>query len=84
VSDSDTRSNEQKIADAEAAIAGSRNPSPRLRAAAKVIHDHGVRHAWRGIPNYAQTYEELEQVDPIGFGEFNEIVAEALAAADAA
>jgi hypothetical protein len=57
------------------------NPSSRLRAAAEVIHRAGVHHQWAG-PSYKKTYAELEQTDPIGFEEFNEIVAAALEAAD--
>jgi hypothetical protein len=58
-----------------------RNPSSRLRAAAEVIHKAFVDHHWGG-PRYKKTYAELEKTDPIGFEEFNEIVAAALEAAD--
>jgi len=58
-----------------------RKPSPRLRAAAEVIHKASVDHGWAG-PHYKKTYKELEETDPIGFEEFNEIIADALAAAD--
>ena len=57
-----------------------RNPSLRLRAAAEVIHKPAV-HAGAGR-SYKKTYAELEQTDPIGFEEFNEIFAAALEAAD--
>jgi hypothetical protein len=60
-----------------------RNPSSRLRAAAEVIHRAGVHHQWAG-PSYKKTYVELEKTDPIGFEEFNEIVAAVLEAADQA
>ena len=83
MSQSDTRTLEEKVADTEAAIAASRNPSPRIRAAAKIFHDHDLD-VRRIAGSYKQSYEELEQSDPIGFGEFNDIVADALAAADAA
>ena len=59
------------------------NPSPRLRAAAKAIYNAGLQHGWFG-DGYTKTYEELEQTDPIGFEEFNQIVAEALSEADKA
>jgi hypothetical protein len=42
-----------------------------------------MRYAWVG-PLDRKTYEELEATDPIGFEEFNAIIAHALAAADAA
>jgi hypothetical protein len=58
-----------------------RNPSLRLRAAAEVIHKAAVHYRWAGR-SYKKTYAELEQTDPIGFEEFNEIVAAALEAAD--
>jgi hypothetical protein len=58
-------------------------PSPRLRAAAEVVHKAGQFHSWAG-PNYKKTYKELEETDAIGFEEFNEIIAAALEAADAA
>lgn len=60
-----------------------RNPSSRLKAAAEVIHKASVHHGWVG-PHYKKTYKELEESDPVGFEEFNNIVADALAAADAA
>lgn len=59
-----------------------RNPSPRLRAAANVVYDAGILHRWTG-PCYATSYEDLERTDPIGFEEFNEIIADSLDAADA-
>jgi len=58
-------------------------PSARVRAAVKVLHDYGTRHRWVSR-HYAKTYEELEATGPIGFGEFNDLIAEALDAADAA
>jgi hypothetical protein len=58
-----------------------RNPGSRLRAAAEVIHQACVHHRWAG-PYYQKTYAELEKTDPIGFEEFNKIIAEALKAAD--
>jgi hypothetical protein len=58
-----------------------RNPSLRLRAAAEVLHKAAVHYRWAGL-SYNKTYAELEQTDPIGFEEFNEIVAAALDAAD--
>ena len=79
----DTRTTGQKIADSEAAIAASRNPSPRIRAAAKIFHDHDL-HARRLHGEYKKSYEELEAMDPMGFGEFNDLVGRALDAADAA
>lgn len=60
------------------------NPGPRIRAVAKVIHDAGVvRHGWVS-PYYKKSYEELEATDPIGFEEFNDLIAAALEAGDAA
>jgi len=58
-----------------------RNPSLRLRAAAEVIHKAAVHYHWVGR-FYEKTYLELEKTAPIGFEEFNEIVAAALEAAD--
>jgi len=50
---------------------------------AKVIHDAGVvRHGWVS-PHYTKSYEELEATDPIGFYEFNSLIAAALEAGDA-
>ena len=63
---------------AEKAIKDSRDPSPALRAAAKAIHDKAVRDGSYG-PHYKKTYEELQSTDPIGFGEFNDMVARKLA-----
>ena len=60
-----------------------RNPSPKLRAAAKVLHNISVLHGWAG-PHYKKTYEELEKTDPIGFEEFNAIVANVIDAAEKA
>lgn len=54
------------------------NGDPGLPAAAKVIYNAGRHHRWLG---FAKPYEEL---DPIGLEEFHEIIASALAAADAA
>jgi hypothetical protein len=50
--------------------------NPRIRAAAKVIHDAGRFHRWSG---FSKPYRELDQ---IGLEEFNAIVASALEAAD--
>ena len=66
-----------------ACVEDCRNPSPRLRAAAKAIYDEGLRHGWFS-PHFKKTYEEFEKTDPVGFEEFNELVAGALAAADLA
>jgi hypothetical protein len=57
------------------------NPSLRLRDAAEVIHKAAVHYRWAGR-SYKKTYVELEKTDPIGFEEFNQIVAVALEAAD--
>ena len=51
---------------------------------AKVIHDVGVVGRGWVSPHYKKTYEELEATDPIGFEEFNDLIATALEAGDAA
>jgi hypothetical protein len=53
----------------------------QVRAAAEVIHNAGVRYGWIG-PSYTQTYLELEKKDPIGFDEFNDLIHDALMAAE--
>jgi hypothetical protein len=54
------------------------NDDPGVPAAAKVIYNAGHHHHWSG---FTKPYEEL---DPIGLEEFHQIIASALAAADAA
>lgn len=74
---------EDEIAAAEAASAALRNPGRSIRAAAKILHDYDLV-ARRAHGVYKKSYEELEQTDPIGFEEYNSMVAQALDAADAA
>jgi hypothetical protein len=49
-----------------------------VTAAAKVIYAAGRHHHWWGFD------KPYEQLDPIGLSEFNGIIEQALAAADAA
>jgi hypothetical protein len=51
----------------------------RVTAAARVIYAAGQHHGW--WPTFKKSYDEL---DPIGRSEFNGIIEQALAAADAA
>jgi uncharacterized protein (DUF488 family) len=52
----------------------------RVRAAAEVLHKAAVHYGWLS-PYYTKSYQELEKTDPIGFDEFNAIVADILKAA---
>jgi hypothetical protein len=47
------------------------------------MHDFDL-HARIAHGTYKKSYEELEKTDPIGFEEYNAMVADALAAADRA
>ena len=67
---------EMAIKATDDAIEASRNPPPRVRAAAEFIHDQ--------LTHYGKSYKELEETDPIGFGEFNSVVWQALDKADKA
>ena len=50
-----------------------------VEAAARVLHQYGLRHSWFG--NYKKSYDELAATDPIGKDEFDGMVERMLVAA---
>ncbi|MCP3458906.1 hypothetical protein [Bradyrhizobium sp. CCGUVB23] len=55
-------------------------PAPgEIEAAARVLHEAGLRHGW--WRPYTKTYDELAATDPIGKSEFDGIVERMLIAA---
>jgi hypothetical protein len=50
-----------------------------VEAAARVLHQEGLTHAWWG--SYKKSYDELAATDPIGKDEFDAIVERMLLAA---
>jgi hypothetical protein len=53
----------------------------KIRAAGEILHKAAVHNKWAG-EHYNKTYAELETTDPIGFEEFNDLVAAMLEAAE--
>ena len=56
--------------------------SREIEAAARVLHDFGLRHHWWGP--YRKSYDELAATDAVGKEEFDAIVEAVLMAAYAA
>lgn len=50
-----------------------------VEAAARVLHQEGLRHGWWG--KYRKSYDELAATDPIGKSEFDGLVERMLRAA---
>ena len=59
-----------------------RPTSKEVEAAARVLHEAGLRHHW--WDPYRKTYDELARTDPIGKEEFDAIVESMLTAASLA